>query len=142
MRSISYLFWPVAMLSIFGGIRSIAKCFITKRTHGHFPPSHILLLSWLILGTLHPLGYVFITPVLYVFAGEALWWLYDFCKKWYNIYDKHEVVIHEHHGRESTTVAMITIGALLLAITLNEHQTSLSYYEKNLPASSSLESGN
>lgn len=126
------LFWPVGVLFVIGFIRSLMKLFKSRRTHGHYATVQVLLLSWFLLGILpiivmyerlpDALDALLVIPVVFIFAGEGLWWLYDFCRKWYGIYDQHDVVVHEHTARESRVVAIVAICLLLGSIMVNEYR--------------------
>ncbi|MEK7615850.1 MAG: hypothetical protein AAB420_01410 [Patescibacteria group bacterium] len=116
------LFWPVALLSAIGLLRNIIKLWRRRKIHGHFPTVQVLLLSWLVASCQS----VLLLPVLMIFAGEGLWWIYDFSRKWYQIYDVHEVVLHEHRVQESHAIATLALFLLLLGIMLNEYETLIS----------------
>ena len=135
------LFWPVGLLFLLGLCRGIVKLWRHKKSHGHFPTVQIMLLSWLALGLLpvifsseglpHALRAILVVPVVMIFAGEGLWWVYDFCRKWYALHDTHEIIVHEHHGRESHVIATLTIAIFLFAVTVSEYQNYFVHWAQN-----------
>src|SRR3989344_1606676 len=123
------LFWPIGLFFLIGFIRSWYKLFKTRRTHGHFPTVQISLLSWFFLALVpviisnealqHALRALLVIPVVFIFAGEGLWWIYDFCKKWYGVRDMHEVEVHGWHAPEGKLVATCAIDILLFALSIS-----------------------
>ena len=85
------LFWPIGLFFVIGFFRSLHKLVKTRRTHGHYSSVQVMLLSWFFIGLLpvvlsnegipHALRAIVIIPPVMIFAGEGLWWLYDFIKK-------------------------------------------------------------
>ncbi len=134
------LFWPVGVFFVIGFLRSFYKLYKTKKTHGHFAPAQVALLSWFFLGLLpvvfsneglpHALRAIMIAPVCMIFAGEGLWWLYDFSKKWYRLSDMHDVTIHGFKTKEGTLVATFAVCALLTGIMLSEYRTYFQVWAK------------
>ncbi len=132
------LLWPVSLLFILGCIHNVYKLIRRWHTHGHYPTVPILLLSWFFIGLLpsflsaqigsDAIQLIMVAPVVMIFAGEGLWWLYDFSRKWYGRYDAHEVVIHEHHGYEKNVVATLAVCLLLFAIMLTEYHAYFSLH--------------
>lgn len=135
------IFWPVGMFFVIGLIRSVHKLFKTRKTHGHYSSVQVLLLSWFGLGLLpvilsneglpHALRAILVAPVAMIFAGEGLWWLYDFCKKWYHLHDTHDVAFHERHAPESIVVATVAICIFLFAVMLAEYHEYFDVWAKN-----------
>ena len=124
-----HILWPVGLLFVIGLTRSCFKLVRRWSMHGHYPTVPIVLLSWLLLGLASGGGQsIIVAPVVTIFAGEGLWWLYDFSQKWYGQYDAHEVVIHEHHGYEKNVVATLAVCLLLVAIMLTEYHAYFSLY--------------
>ncbi len=121
--------WPVSLLFWIGFIRTVYKLIRRMRTHGHYPTVPIALLSWFSIGLLlRDSQFIIVAPVVMIFAGEGLWWLYDFSRKWYGRYDAHEVVIHEHHGYEKNVLATLAVCLLLFAIMLTEYHAYFSLH--------------
>ena len=116
------LFWPVGIMFLIGFLRSWRK----------FTTIHVMLLSWFILGLApvilsseglpHALRAILVVPVVFIFAGEGLWWVYNFTRRWYRLTDKHEVVAHGHHTHESNAIATLAVVLLLVGIMLNEYR--------------------
>lgn len=119
------LFWPIGVLFAIGFIRSWIKLFKRKKSHGHYATVQVLLLSWFFLGLLpvvlsseglpHALRAILVAPVVMIFAGEGLWWLYEFCRKTY----------------ENKAVAAFAVCLLLGAIMLTEHRAYFSLWAMN-----------
>ena len=136
------LFWPVGVFFVIGFIKSWYKLLRHRKRHGHFPTVHVLLQSWFILGLVpviisseglpHALRAIVVVPVAMIFAGEGLWWLYDFCRKWYGQRDAHELVVHEHHGYEKNVVATLAVCLLLFGVMISEYRAYFSTWAKNL----------
>ena len=101
------LFWPVGMLFLIGFVRSIVKLFRHKKKHGYHPTVQVLMLSWFFLGVISGAD-VMVLPLLMIFAGEGLWWLYNYMKKW-------------SHPHETHPIATFAIVLFLFAIMLNEY---------------------
>lgn len=123
------LSWQVSILFMLGFVRIVYKLVRRIRTHGHYPTVPIVLLLWLGIGLL--LGgtqFIIVAPVMMILAGEGLWWLYDFSRKWYGQYDAHEIVIHEHYGYERNVVATLAVCFLLAAIMLTEYYAYLAFH--------------
>ena len=125
------LFWPVGILFLIGLIRCLIKLYRKKKSHGHFPTVQVLLISWFVLGLFpiilsnegipHALRAILVTPVVMIFAGEGLWWIYVFCKKWYGMRDMHDIVVHDHHLAESSVVASLAIFLFMFGVMINEY---------------------
>lgn len=135
------LIWPVGIMFLIGFIRAWYKLFKTKKTHGHFATVQVLLLSWFFVGLLpvvlsneslpHALRAIVVIPVVFIFAGEGLWWIYDFCRKWYVQRDLHDVEIHGHRGSEGAFIATFAIILLLFSIMLSEYNKYFNLWAKN-----------
>lgn len=118
------LFWPVGLLFLIGFIRSWHKLNKSKKTHGHYSSVQVLLLSWFFLGLLpvvlsneglpHALRAILVAPVVMIFAGEGLWWLYDMSSKQYR-----------------SAIAVFGVCALLFGIMINEYHLYFGVWAKN-----------
>lgn len=125
------VFWAAGIFFVLGLVRCCIKIYRGYKHKGFAPPAHVLLLAWFLLGLLpvilsnegipHALRAILVAPVVFIFAGEGLWWLYDFCSKWYGMQDDHQVIVHGHHGRESRVLAAFAVCAVLFGIMLNEY---------------------
>lgn len=106
------LFWPIGVFFAAGFLRSIWKLFRRFRDHGHFAAVHILLLSWFFIGLLpvilsnegipHSLRALVALPVVFLFAGEGMWWIFKSLHQWYVLRDK-----HPHEASLVTTMVLI-----------------------------------
>ena len=133
------LFWPVAMFFLFGLLRAFIKLTQHHDEHGHFSSSQVLLLSWFFVGMIPSMWAgntpnaqtsLIISPVVFIFTAEGLWYMYEFIKKWYIVRDSHEVVVHNNHVSEGVLVGSIAIIVFLFAIALYSYQT---YFDVWLP---------
>jgi len=135
------LLWPVGVLFFLGFIRSWIKLFKTKKTHGHFSTVHVMLLSWFFVGLLpvifsnegipHALRAIIVIPVVFIWAGEGLWWVIDKIGDWYRARDVHEFSIRHRWLKESSVAAIFTLVVLLIAFTLVEYDKYFNKWAKN-----------
>lgn len=89
------LLWSTGALFLVGFFRSWLKLFGKLKGHGHFSTVQVLLLSWFFVGLLpvvfsseglpHALRLVLVAPVVFIFAGEGLWWFYRKLDDWYHL---------------------------------------------------------
>lgn len=125
------LWWPLGTFFIIGLIRSIYKFRKGWATHGHFSTAQTMLLSWFAVGLLpvvfsfeslpHALRAIIVAPVIYIFAAEGLWWLYESFEKWYHTHDVHLVKLKSLPGQhmilhESVIMSTLVIVAFLLSV--------------------------
>lgn len=125
------LFWPVGILFVFGFLKSCVKLFRHWRKHGHLSSVQVLLLSWFLIGLLpvafsnegipHALRAILVTPVVFIFAAEGLWWLYDFIKDWYQDKDPHVVNIYRKDFGEGSFVAGLVVAIILVVSMVAEY---------------------
>ena len=125
------LIWPVGILFIFGFFRSWIKLFKNWKKQGHPSTTQILLLSWFFVGLLpvilsvegipHALRAIMVAPVVFIFAGEGLWWLYDMLKDWYVKRDFHEINIYKRKYSEGTFVATLAMVIFMAACMIIEY---------------------
>ncbi len=125
--------FPIAvfLFLLIGFLRAVKK----------FKVTHQLLLSWLVVGFLplifmskfsdNALYAILLVPPAAILAGEGLWWIFDFTRKWYFIHDQHEFVLErtpnvsaigggELHIAESNVVAVSVTIIFLITLTLHE----------------------
>ena len=86
------LFWPIGVFFAAGFLRAWFKLWRAYKKHGHFSTVQTLLLSWFLVGLLpvifsneglpHALRAIIVAPVVFIFAGEGLWWVYDMTRDW------------------------------------------------------------
>lgn len=130
------LVWPVGILAAIGSLRSIGKLIKTRERHGHFSSVQALVLSWFFF-TLCYAAYIrpdmpyavsllaAITPI-FLFAGEGLWWTFEFFQRWHGARDAHTVSMPGHAGvkgltlRESSVVAATVIAVFLVSLAIYE----------------------
>ena len=135
------LLWPVGIFFAIGFIRSWLKLFKRARTHGHLSSVQVLLLSWFFIGMLpivtsneglpHALRAIMLAPVVFIWAGEGLWWLIDKLGDWYKTRDVHEFHIRHRWMKESSFVAVLTLIVLLTALTIAEYDKYFNKWAKN-----------
>ncbi|MEX1063770.1 MAG: glycosyltransferase family 39 protein [Candidatus Paceibacterota bacterium] len=133
------LIWPVGVLFALGFLRGLVKFF--KRKHGHFSSVHTLLLSWFFVGLLpvvlsneglpHSLRAILIAPVVFIFAGEGLWWIVDKMGDWYRTRDVHEYSIRGKWLKESSFMAIFALVVILIAITFTTYDKYFDRWAKN-----------
>jgi 4-amino-4-deoxy-L-arabinose transferase-like glycosyltransferase len=128
------LYWPVGAFFLIGFVRSIIKVRKSWKIHGHASTVHVLLLSWFGLalfpvvfsneGLPHALRAIIAAPVVYIFAAEGIWWLYELIEAWYRLRDMHFITqrlpVRHQPIHESTVVGAIVIIALLGAIAAHD----------------------
>ncbi|MDP3954444.1 MAG: glycosyltransferase family 39 protein [bacterium] len=122
------LLWPVGAMFVVGFLRSIFKCLRQWKRHGHFSTVQTLLLSWFFVGLLpvilssegipHALRAIIIVPVVYIFAAEGIWWLYEVMSREYRSTDVHEIKLRRLKISESNIVAGFAIIVFLGAIAI------------------------
>ncbi len=135
------LLWPVGALFILGFIRSWIKLFKTKKTHGHFSTVQTLLLSWFFVGLIpvvlsneglpHALRAIIIVPVVFIWAGEGLWWIIDKIGDWYRERDVHEFNLRNRWMKESSAAAVFALAFLLSSLTAAEYNKYFNQWAKN-----------
>lgn len=120
----SLVFWPVAALALIGLLRNIIKILKELRESSHVSPTHTLLVSWFFCGlvggaliddprvTMRLAG---IAPVVFLFAGQALWWLMDRLADWYHNNHPHDLNIRLPHGSMHVQEGALT--AVMVALT-------------------------
>ncbi len=133
------LMWPIGVLFALGFLRSLVKFF--KRKHGHFSSVHTLLLSWFFVGLLpvilsnegipHALRAILVAPVVFIFAGEGLWWIIDKMGDWYRDRDVHEYSIRGKWLKESSFMAIFALVVILIAITFASYDKYFDQWAKN-----------
>lgn len=135
------LLWPVGVFFVLGFLRSWIKLFKTKKNHGHFSTIQVMLLSWFFVGLLpvvfsnedlpDALGAIIVAPVVFIWAGEGLWWLIDKIGDWYQARDVHEYNIRHRWLRESTFAATLALMVLLAALTIAEYDKYFNKWAKD-----------
>lgn len=136
------LLWPVGAFFVLGFIKSVFRFFKQKKRHGHFSTVHTLLLSWFFVGLIptiisneglpHALRAIVVGPVVFIFAGEGLWWLIDKLDDWYRAYDVHEVnLMHGRRVKESSLIATAALIAMLGAFTVAEYDKYFNKWAKD-----------
>lgn len=109
---------PIGILFIIGFIKELI--YWLKIKNEHFSPTHALLFSWFFVMLLpgffsvpapHALRTIGVIPVVMIFAGMGLWWLYD---KFYN-----KLTIMTDHNRGKLLSRTILI-VFLISLTLIE----------------------
>jgi 4-amino-4-deoxy-L-arabinose transferase-like glycosyltransferase len=135
------LIWPVGALFVLGFIKSCIKLFKPRREHGHFSAVQALLLSWFFVGLLpavlsneglpQSLRAIAVVPVIFIFAGEGLWWIIDKIGDWYRERDVHEFSIRRRWMKESSVMATFALVILLISFTFIEYDKYFNKWAKN-----------
>lgn len=135
------LLWPVGVLFVLGFIRSWVKLFAAKKKHGHFSTVQVMLLSWFFVGLIptiisneglpHALRSLIVAPVIFIWAGEGLWWIMDKLGDWYRARDVHEFRFKNRWLRESSFFALLAILVLLVSLTFVEYDKYFNKWGKN-----------
>ncbi len=135
------LLWPVGILFLAGFFRAWLKLIKGRRAHGHYPTIQVLLLAWFFLALLpeilsnegipHALRAIQVIPVVYIFAGEGLWWLYESIVRWYQARDPHTATLPHVGLRESQIVALATLLIFLASITVAEYNKYFNIWAHN-----------
>lgn len=135
------LLWPVGVLFAVGLLRSFVKLFGMRGKHGHFATIPTLLLSWFFIGLLPQAFYakgvpdslqaLIVAPVVFIFAGESLWWLIDKLGDWWHMRDVHEFSIRHQWLKESSIVAVFALVILLFSFTVVEYDKYFNKWAKD-----------
>ncbi len=97
------LFWPMGALFVLGFLKTCLGLFkhIIKgrKRHRHLATIPVLLLSWFLLALLpvafsnegipHALRSVIAIPAIFIMIGKGTWWLFEYLRRQYELYDKH-----------------------------------------------------
>jgi len=136
------LLWPVGIFFILGFFRSWIKLFKTRKSHGHFSTVHLMLLSWFFIGMLptvlsneglpHALRTLIVAPVVFIWAGEGLWWIMDKIGDFYHARDTHEYRFQYGWLRESAFFAVLAVVVLLVSLTIAEYDKYFNKWGRNL----------
>ncbi len=136
IASSAILFWPVAPFFAIGFLKSWIKLARAKKRHGHVSTVQVLLLSWFLVGLAFvalkngpvslPMLLLPLAPVVFMFAAEGLWWLFEYLEKWYYARDVHDLgflPVHAHraHLRESILASSLIIVLFLAALGIAEY---------------------
>ena len=135
------LIWPVGALFVLGFIRSWIKLFRTRREHGHLSATQTLLLSWFFIGLApailtnegvpHALRTMAMMPVVFIFAGEGLWWIIDKIGDWYHERDVYEFHLRHRWLTESSFAAVFALVVFLASIAFVEYDKYFNQWAKN-----------
>ncbi len=126
------LILPLAVLFAIGFVRNYFNIIRRRNGRWHFSAIHLFLLLWFVVGLIpaiisnesipHALRALQVVPVVYIFIGEAMWWLYDHIRKWYYLRDPHQFkTAHHMYFRESSLVATLVIVVLSGAIVVTDY---------------------
>lgn len=125
------LIWPVGILFIVGFLRSWIRLFKNLVKHGHLSTIHVMLLSWFLVGLLpvilsneglpHALRAILVAPVVFIFAGESLWWFYNTMAGWYSQRDFHEINIYKKKYNEGAFIAALALVLYMTACIFIEY---------------------
>lgn len=135
------LLWPVGVFFALGFLRSWKKLFRQARTHGHLASVQVLLLSWFFVGLIpvimsnegipHALRAIIVAPVVFIWAGEGLWWLIDKIGDFYRARDVHDYNFRGRWLRESSFVAVLALVIMLAALTIAEYDKYFNKWAKS-----------
>lgn len=130
------LLWPVSAMFLLGLLHTFVKWAKKYHEHGHFSTVQTFLLSWFFIGLIPTIWgggipnaqtALIVAPVVFILAGQGLWWFYEFIKNWHQTRDKHEVAVHGHHMSEGTLLGIVTIAIVFLALTVVSYNK---YFDK------------
>ncbi len=121
------LFFPLAIFFVLGLLKSLVKLVENRKTHGHFSPPHVFLLSWFFLGLLpvvlsaegipHALRAIVVVPVVYLFVAQGLWWIFEWSKDHYQAHDpkQRHISLSKHSIAQSTFAIAFSLTVFLIA---------------------------
>lgn len=125
------LLWPMGVLFVIGFLRSWIKLFKRAKTHGHLSSVQVLLLSWFFVGLIptvisneglpHALRTLIVSPVVFIWAGEGLWWIMDKLGDFWHARDLHKFHIRHRWINESSFAAVFAVIILLATLTIVEY---------------------
>lgn len=131
------LFWPIGVFFAAGFLRSWYKLHRTYKKHGHFPTTQTLLLSWFLVGLLpvifsneglpHALRAIIVAPVVFIFAGEGLWWVYDMTRDWAS---QPRYWLGTKPSPASTSGSAIALLAVLIILTISAYAEYDKYFNR------------
>ncbi|MBX4190342.1 glycosyltransferase family 39 protein [Candidatus Parcubacteria bacterium] len=82
--------WPIGVFFVIGFFKELVHWI--QRKHGHLSTTHTLLFSWFFIMLLpgflsieapHALRTIGVVPVVMIFAGRGLWWVFSVLGGWY-----------------------------------------------------------
>ncbi|MEK7600503.1 MAG: glycosyltransferase family 39 protein [Patescibacteria group bacterium] len=120
----SLVFWPVAALALTGLLRNIIKILKELNGSSHVSPTHTLLVAWFFCGLVGgaliddlrvTIRLASIAPVVFLFAGQALWWFMDRLADWYHAKHPHDLSVRLPHGSMHVQEGALT--AVMVALT-------------------------
>src|SRR3989344_4307580 len=109
--------WPIGIFFIIGFIKELGHWL--ERRHRHFSPLHTFLFAWFIIMLLpgflstqapHALRTIGVLPVVMLFTGRGVWWLFKAIGAWRDTTHPAE----QYHARHTTDPALILAMVLLL----------------------------
>lgn len=135
------LILPLAILFAIGFIRNYFKILRRREGQWHFSSIHLFLLLWFVFGLIpaivsnesipHALRALQVVPVVYIFIGETMWWLYDHIRKWYYLRDPHQFkTFHHMYFRESSLVAILVLVILSGSIIVTDYHRYFNIWAK------------
>ncbi len=127
--------WPIGIFFIIGFIKELGHWI--ERKHGHFSPLHTFLFAWFVVMLLpgflsvqapHALRTIGVLPVIMIFTGRGIWWLFKWIGAWRD---------STHPAQPWQSRHMIDIGAvaalvmLLLAMGVYEYNRYFNVWAKD-----------
>jgi hypothetical protein len=128
MHGESLLWWPIGVFAVVGLLRSIVKLSRIRKHHGHFPPVNIFLLSLFVISFLitflsydlvSTFAYVPLLFTLTIFAGEGLWWFFEYCAYEVAFQERFDYFLHKRAIRQGFLLALFALIIFLTALTFN-----------------------
>jgi 4-amino-4-deoxy-L-arabinose transferase-like glycosyltransferase len=110
--------WPIGIFFIIGFIKELGHWL--ERKHGHFSPLHTFLFAWFFIMLLpgflstqapHAIRTMGVLPVVMIFTGRGIWWLFKAIGAWHDTVHPAE----QYHIRHLSDPAAIIALILLLA---------------------------
>ena len=142
MSGAPLLIWPVGIFFAVGFIRGWIKLFKLRKSHGHLSSIQMLLLSTFFVvllpvissneGVPHALRALIAAPIVFIFAGEGIWWFFENMKLWYKSHDPLAVSQSNLYSRHETRmVSLIVLIFFLTAIATVEYNRYFNRWAKN-----------
>ncbi len=116
--------WPIGILFLIGFIKEAWHWL--SRKHGHFSTVHTLLFSWFFVMLLpgflsteapHALRTIGVIPVVMIFAGRGLWWIFGALGAWYD----NNYPAAKYRTRHMSVMAIWTLIIFLASLTIYEY---------------------
>lgn len=127
--------WPIAVFCIIGFFKELGHWI--SRKHGHLSLVHTLLFSWFFI-MLAPQFFVLqspsalqtfaVLPVIIIFAGRGIWWIFHALEEW-------QIITHpwEGRGHYQFVAPVLALFILLGALGIYEYNRTFTVWLPNQP---------